>query len=114
MQTIEIRLRKKPLIAFMIFIVAIMIGTTYYIFIAKKYANSYLMKFIYVGLNAQLIYSFSKLTKRLKTDKAVIILSRDSITIEGKDSDHTYNWKEVQEVSISDDDSTSYLTLKTL
>ena len=114
MQTVEIRPNKKLLIAFMGLIALVMVGMIIYIFTSDKYANNSLMKLLYVGLNAYLIFSLYKLAKRLKGNKAALTITKDAIIFDDYGSEQSYKWRDIQDVSISMDDSTSYLTLKTL
>ena len=114
MQTVEIRPSKKLLIAFMGLIALVMVGMTIYIFTSDKYADNNLMNLLYVGLNAYLIFSLYKLAKRLKGNKAALTITKDAIIFDDYGSEQSYKWRDIQNVSISMDDSTSYLTLKTL
>jgi len=114
MQTVEIRPNKKLLIAFMGLIALVMVGMIIYIFTSDKYANNSLMKLLYFGLNAYLIFSLYKLAKRLKGNKAALTITKDAIIFDDYGSEQSYKWRDIQDVSISTDDSTSYLTLKTL
>ena len=114
MQTIEIRPNKKLLIAFIGLIALVMVGMIIYIFTSNKYADNNLMKLLYVGLNAYLIFSLYKLAKRLKGNRAALTITREAIIIDDYGSEQSYKWRDIQDVSISTDDSTSYLTLKTL
>ena len=114
MQTVEIRPSKKLLIAFMGLIALVMVGMTIYIFTSDKYADNNLMNLLYVGLNAYLIFSLYKLAKRLKGNKAALTITKDAIIFDDYGSEQSYKWRDIQDVSISTDDSTSYLTLKTL
>jgi len=114
MQTVEIRPNKKLLIAFVGLIALVMVGMIIYIFTSDKYANNSLMKLLYVGLNAYLIFSLYKLAKRLKRNKAALTITKDAIIFDDYGSERSYKWRDIQDVSISTDDSTSYLTLKTL
>ena len=114
MQTVEIRPNKKLLIAFMGLIALVMVGMIIYIFTSDKYANNSLMKLLYVGLNAYLIFSLYKLAKGLKGNKAALTLTKDAIIFDDYGSEQSYKWRDIQDVSISTGDSTSYLTLKTL
>ena len=114
MQTVEIRPNKKLLLAFMGLIALVMVGMIIYIFTSDKYANNSLMKLLYFGLNAYLIFSLYKLAKRLKGNKAALTITKDAIIFDDYGSEQSYKWRDIQDVSISTDDSTSYLTLKTL
>lgn len=114
METIEIKPNKKLLGGFMIFILLVMTGMTFYIFTSAKYANNSLIKIGYIVFNAYLIYSIYKLIRLLRSNRPTLTISKDALSFSHGDIEHSYKWNNIQDISVFLEDSNSYLKVSTL
>lgn len=110
-ETIEIRPRKTLLIFVAVMFTGVL-GTGVYVFLSKAYTQNNFAKILQFVLTVYFIYTITKTIKKLRRNEPAIVLSPEGIVLNDGNTVHTMKWRDVQDVSFSTDDSTTYLSVK--
>lgn len=115
MENIEIRQNKKTVIPMLVFLIAVNLGMTYYIYFSGKIDNNAYIKLLYVFLTAFLLYAIYIPIKKLVKNEPVLIFSKTGIEINEKGNPISFIWHQVIDWKIEkeEDGGTHYLIVET-
>jgi hypothetical protein len=115
MENIEIRQNKKTVIPMLFVLTIAFLGMNYYIYFSGKFDNNTSMKFLYVILNAFLLYSIYIPVKKLVKNEPILTFKDTEIEIYEKGKPISFIWQQVIDWKIEKDEDggTPYLIVET-